>query len=184
MNFKLCAALLVSFACSLAAAQADDAAADNAQLRAEIARLKAENQALRQACPAARAPAAAAASATATAMPAAVQPAAADAAGRSMADVEMAPPPPPSAPPRAYADTGCNRSLFRGPPPGKWQDGKRWEGLHQGMSMAEVEAVLGVEHYDEAADGKVKWEYGRCGRSYEGIVVFAGGSVTAWSPPD
>lgn len=102
----------------------------------------------------------------------------------SMADVNIvseAPPPPPRKP---YYNTGCDRSLFEGPPPGKWQDGKAWAQLHTGMSMPEVEAAVGVEHYDEIEKGHLKWEYGRCGRTFEGVVVFDSGKVTAWNPPD
>lgn len=92
--------------------------------------------------------------------------------------VKIQPPPPP------YSDTGCHRGGFFSVGPDKpWKHEDRWLALRVGMTPAEVERLLGKEHYDIAGDGRIGWEYGKCGVAYQGIVVFADGKVAYWKKP-
>jgi hypothetical protein len=168
-----------------AAPHADPLADENARLRQQVLDLKARNAALEQACPAA---AAAAPAAVPVPQP---QPAAPVAAAAAPA---AAPPPPPvvaaAAPaeapaPKPYASTGCERSLGSGPASAKWQSAKAWRGLKKDMSGAEVEAVLGVEHYDvERPGGRLQWQYGRCGSHWAGDATLLNGVLESSNPPD
>ncbi len=81
-------------------------------------------------------------------------------------------------------NTGCSRSAFLGPPPAPWLDVDAWNGLRRGMAPADVEAAIGVEHHDVQAQGMTQWQYGRCGDSVGGWVLFQGGRVRSWSAPD
>ncbi len=84
---------------------------------------------------------------------------------------------------KPYSDTGCDRGIFSGPPPGKWQDPKAWKKLAARMSMADVEAAVGADHYDQDKGKTVQWQYGRCGSTWEGSVTFVDGLVDSISPP-
>jgi hypothetical protein len=83
-----------------------------------------------------------------------------------------------------YQKTGCDQGFLKGPAPGKWRDEAAWKPMHAGMSMSDVEATLGVEHYDVTHDGLLEWHYGQCGPTAEAVVRFNAGQVDAWRPPD
>ena len=189
-------ATLVLFLLLPVIAQADSGADENSQLRAEIAALKARNETLERACPAAasaNAPAAPAVTAvtpvtapTASAATAVATPAVPLAPSTAAAPVLASAPiveAAPAKPSRLYADTGCDRGFFTGPARGKWQDPKAWKKISNGMTMAEVENVIGVEHYDEEKGSAVQWQYGRCASSWESSVKFVNGVVVTISPP-
>jgi hypothetical protein len=93
----------------------------------------------------------------------------------------------PAAPatPSDYSTTGCDRGFFSGPAGGKWQSSKAWRSLHRGMSQPEVEALLGIEHYNMSEPGSsdLHWQYGRCNSTYDGEVVFVNGKVSSYSAP-
>lgn len=83
-----------------------------------------------------------------------------------------------------YAEAGCDRGFLHGPAPGKWQQANAWKALHNGMSMAEVEGLIGVEHYDVAkGTDTVQWQYGRCAASWQGSVTFRNGSLVSSDAP-
>jgi hypothetical protein len=82
-----------------------------------------------------------------------------------------------------YSHTGCSRGLLKGIAPAQWQDGELWKDLRNGQTPAEVEALLGPEHYDETGGGNVLWHYGRCGKSSMGQVLFTGGQLSGWRAP-
>jgi len=186
MSAKNVAALL--FLLSLpAAAQSSSADDEVSQLRAQVSALKARNAALEQACPAAAANLTAAAAAT---PPAAASSPALPAASPAVVEASPAAPAAPPSPavaaarqPAQYTKTGCDRGLFSGPAPGKWQDSAAWKKIGKGMTMAEVEAAIGVEHYDETQDHAVQWQYGRCGGRWESSVTFVDGLVVSATPP-
>lgn len=184
-----------------AALHADPVADENARLRQQVQDLQARNAALQRACPAAAqvapaAPAVAAPASVATAAsPAPAAPAApaapevhhplqlfgSSAPAAASAAAADAPPSPPD-----YSSTGCDRGFFSGPAAGKWQKGKAWKALHPGMSQDQVEALLGVEHYNvsEPNSSALHWQYGRCNSGYDGEVVFVNGHVTSITAPD
>ena len=82
-----------------------------------------------------------------------------------------------------YSRTGCSKGLFQGIEPAKWQDPDLWLDLEKGQSPAAVEALLGVEHYDERGGGNVVWHYGRCGATSVARVLFTAGKLADWRPP-
>ncbi len=182
MSAKPIAALLFLLIAPVAA-QAGSTDDENAQLRAQIATLKAQNEALQRACPAA-----ASINTTSATAAAAVAPAAAPTAPVTTAMAAEVPPAAvapaaPSKPPKLYANIGCDRGLFSGPAPGKWQDSKAWKTIGNGSTMAEVESTLGVEHYNEEKGKAVQWQYGRCSGSWESSVTFVNGVAVSISPP-
>lgn len=83
-----------------------------------------------------------------------------------------------------YKTTGCDQGFLKGPPPGKWRNDDAWKPIHVGMTMSEVEAALGAEHYDVTRDGVLEWHYGQCGPTAEAVVRFNAGQVDAWRAPD
>lgn len=83
-----------------------------------------------------------------------------------------------------YSDSGCSLGLFKGTPPGKWKDHQGWDDLESGMLMTEVEALLGVEHYDVKGSNGVIWQYGKCGPSTAGQVLFENARVSSWRRPE
>jgi hypothetical protein len=194
-----CASLLFL----LPAAHADSLADDNARLQQEVQQLRARNAALERACPAAAqvsqpaAPAAAAAAPAVVPVPAPPPPSppapAAPVVHQSLQIFAPAPAPAPvaaaapaaAATPTDYASTGCDRGFFSGPEHGKWQDSKAWRAIHRGMKPDEVEALLGIEHYNlsEPQGGALHWQYGRCNSGYDGEVVFSNGVVTSYTAP-
>lgn len=204
-----CASLLFL----LPAAHADSLADENARLRQQLQELQTRNAALERACPTAAQPPVAApptaAAAPAAAVAAAPAVAAAAAPGAAPAPVPaeavvhkspqiFAPTPAPAPAPAAasasadapasppdYASTGCDRSFWSGPVKGKWQSPKAWKALHPGMSQSEVEALLGIEHYNlvEPNSPALHWQYGRCNSGWDGEVVFLNGVVKSYSAP-
>ncbi len=82
-----------------------------------------------------------------------------------------------------YSRTGCSRGLFKGIEPARWQDPELWFELEKGMSPAAVEALLGVEHYDQQGGGDVVWHYGRCAASSRAQALFSKGKLADWRPP-
>lgn len=171
-------------------AHADSVSDENARLKQQISILQSRVDTLERACPVAAktdatAPAAPPAKAvTQTEVPAPSESVVAN------ANIDGTPQPrderPANVPPpKKYADTGCDRSLFRGPKAGSWQSPASWQKLAVGSSMPDVESALGVEHYDvDRGKGRIEWQYGKCGSSWEGEVVFANGGVVSLSPPD
>lgn len=182
----------------LAAAGRDDTQAlqrENQTLRQQIQRQQAEIDALKaqlQKRPA-PAPAPSASVATAASAPPPTAP-----PGYKLVKINplpaapaSLPPPPPGyrlvkiqPPPPRYSDTGCHRGGFFSVGPDKpWKHEDRWLALRVGMSPAEVERLLGKEHFDISGNGRVGWEYGKCAAAYQGIVVFADGKVAYWKKP-
>ena len=201
-----CASLLFL----LPAAHADSLADENARLRQQVEELQTRNAALERACPAAAQPPQFAAPTAAAAPGAAVSPVAAAPTAAAAPVVPPTPVPaepvvhkspqffapapapaatsvPAAAPtvPPDYANTGCDRSFWSGPVKGKWQSSKVWKALHPGMSQSEVEALLGVEHYNlvEPNSPALHWQYGRCNSGWDGEVVFLNGVVKSYSAP-
>lgn len=82
-----------------------------------------------------------------------------------------------------YSRTGCSRGLFKGIDPARWQDPELWLELEKGQSPAEVEKLLGVEHYDERGGNSVVWHYGKCGASSMAQVLFTRGKLADWRAP-
>ena len=82
-----------------------------------------------------------------------------------------------------YSRTGCRAGLFEGIKPAKWQESNVWFDLEKGQTPAAVEALLGVEHYDEAGGGNVIWHYGRCGKRSMAQVLFSQGKLADWRAP-
>ena len=173
-----------------AALHAGPIADENARLRQEVLDLKTHNAALEKACPVA----AAAPAATMVAAPVAppVAPAIQPVAPVAAAPV-AAPPPPapvaavtaPAAAPKPYSSTGCERGYMAGPAPAKWQNAKAWRSLKKDMSGSEVEAALGVDHYDvDRSGGRVVWQYGRCHSSWAGDVTLFNGVLESFNTPD
>ena len=82
-----------------------------------------------------------------------------------------------------YSRTGCSKGLFAGIAPAKWQNADLWLDLEKGQSPAAVEALLGVEHYDERGGGNVIWHYGKCGAASRAQVLFSNGQLADWRVP-
>lgn len=82
-----------------------------------------------------------------------------------------------------YSRTGCSRGLFKGIAPARWQDQELWRDLARDQTPAEVEKLLGVEHYDERGGRNVIWHYGNCGASSRAQVLFTDGKVADWQAP-
>ncbi len=49
--------------------------------------------------------------------------------------------------------------------------------------MSEVEGMLGKEHFNAGGQGRVEWQYGKCGDSVGGRVIFKDGKVVLWQAP-
>jgi hypothetical protein len=184
---------------------------DSADLRAENARLRTQLEALQKSCPVAAAnpvaapspPSTSAVAADATIVAAPVAALAAESRqsvpATPAADIAPAvappvpPPPPPGyklvrvaplAPSERYLDTGCSQGFLKGPPPAKWLDVSVWDGLQKDMTPPQVEALIGIDHHDVNARGKLQWQYGRCGDMVSGWVLFEDGRVRSWSAPE
>lgn len=82
-----------------------------------------------------------------------------------------------------YSRTGCSRGLFKGIEAARWQDTDLWLELEKGQSPAQVEKLLGVEHYDERGGGNIVWHYGKCGDSSMAQVLFEQGRLADWRAP-
>ncbi|MES2883310.1 MAG: hypothetical protein V4709_00775 [Pseudomonadota bacterium] len=82
-----------------------------------------------------------------------------------------------------YSRTGCRKGLFEPIAAAKWQDAQLWLDLERGQSPAEVERLLGVEHYDEQGGGNVIWHYGKCGAASLAQVLFTQGRLADWRAP-
>lgn len=208
MNLSLIQRL--GLALVLAAVAAHAAAADSLeQLRAENARLRAQLQQLQQSCPVA----AAAPTAVPADKPVGVAPPAAPAPVAPAVVASPAPPPVAAAPasPAAiasvpvpvgyklvpvstpdwvdplsppYDHAGCSRALGKGPMPAKWTDADNWLDVQRGQSPADVEKEVGKEHFDTQGRGLVEWQYGKCGDSVAGRVVFQDNRVVSIQAPD
>ena len=165
------------------AGHADSPADENARLRLEVQDLKARNDALQRMCVSAAQPAAAAAPAREANVATPASPASAAAA--PVAAAAAAPPTGEEKPKQKYADAGCDLSLFHSAAKSAWQISSNWDKVKRGATMQEVETALGVEHYDKTQrNGDVQWEYGSCGSSWEGAVLFSGDKVVSVTPPD
>ncbi len=82
-----------------------------------------------------------------------------------------------------FSRTGCRRSLFTGIEAARWQDSELWLDLQKGQSPAEVEKLLGIEHFDERGGDNVIWHYGKCGATSMAQVLFTGGKLADWRAP-
>lgn len=82
-----------------------------------------------------------------------------------------------------YSRSGCSKGLFAGIAPAKWQGADLWLDLEKGQSPAAVEALLGVEHYDERGGANVIWHYGKCGAASKAQVLFSSGRLADWRAP-
>jgi len=176
--------------------QADSLSDENARLKQRLDTLQTRVETLERSCPAAAGsapavPASSASVAPAPSAPAVVVPAAAPAPVTATAAANLDGTPQPAAlpeakkPPRPYADAGCDRGLFTGPNAGRWQKLSNWNPVKNGLTAAEVESAIGVEHYDvELGSGRTQWQYGRCSSSYDGAVEFRDGRVVSVVPPD
>lgn len=82
-----------------------------------------------------------------------------------------------------YSRSGCRKGLFEPIASAKWQDAQLWFDLERGQSPAEVEALLGVEHYDGQGADNVVWHYGKCGSSSMAQVLFTKGKLADWRAP-
>ena len=82
-----------------------------------------------------------------------------------------------------YSRTGCSRGLFKGIEPARWQEPDLWLELEKGQSPAQVEKLLGIEHYDERGGGNIVWHYGKCGASSMAQVLFKQGRLADWRAP-
>ena len=142
------------------------------RLRDENARLQQQVEQLRQQCvvPAAAAvpasPAVAAPATVATTVPAALP----QDAPAVAAAVEQ-----------PYTSTGCRKRKLGGDL--RWKERANWEDLARGMSAAEVEERLGIEHFDVVDGSRTGWQYGKCEASVRGTVVFEQGRVLFWDMP-
>lgn len=169
--------LLMSSAASAGAATTDEA------LRAENTRLRAQIEALEKSCAAATAAASQPPATPATELAA---PPEASAAAPAPPAVSTAPPGyklvpiVPVRPEDRYAETGCGSNS---PADAPWKQGFNWAGLRPGMSMAEVEELLGKDHYDLSGQNRVGWQYGKCGNAVRGTVIFVDGQVKVWQHP-
>lgn len=151
--------------------QAQAAAPDDAlaKLRKENAELRAKISTLEAACPTPTASAAPAAATTvAPVTPDSITPP----AGYALVKVEPVEP---------YSQTGCKK--YSGAVDTRWKVSTNWEYVGVGQSMAEVEELLGIEHYDVKNDRRIGWEYGKCGDAVKGRVIFEGGKVLYWTKP-
>ncbi len=167
-------------ACPIAAAASPPTAAAS---RAVDLSSPAHPVAAHESAPAAAPVSAAAAAPGAPSAPETPAPAAAPAAGVPPPAAVAAAAPAAAGQAKPYSDTGCDRGIFSGPPPGKWQDPKAWKKLAARMSMADVESAVGADHYDQDKGKTVQWQYGRCGSTWEGSVTFVDGLVDSISPP-
>ena len=206
----LLSAILLMPAIAVADPETDRLRAENADLKAENASLRAQLNALKAQAPSTTsaaampsvdatvvrqgalapavpghsqaAPAALPASpAQAQTPPAAAAQAVAVPAGYKLVPASSQEPADPLAPP--YDKTGCSLGLFKGPPPAKWNNADNWFGMGLGLSMTEVEGMLGREHFDANGRGRVEWQYGKCGESVSARVVFKDGKVVLWQAP-
>lgn len=204
--------LLLLFLGLSATVQADSLSDENARLKQQVSALQSRVETLERACPAASSAVVVqpGIAAVAPAVPAA-PPAPAVAAPRvAPAAPAVAPPPDTSitaetnlegtpqtsesgqhasifdaAPKQKYSDAGCDRGLFSGPDAGRWQKLSNWKAVTKGMTPAEVETAIGVEHYDVTLhNGRTQWQYGRCSSTYDGSVEFLDGRVVYVGPPD
>ena len=82
-----------------------------------------------------------------------------------------------------YSRTGCSEGLFKGIAYARWQDADLWLELEKGLSPAEVEKLLGVEHYDEEGGGNLLWHYGKCGAASRAQLLFTKGKLVDWRAP-
>ncbi len=83
-----------------------------------------------------------------------------------------------------YNRTGCSRDLMSGPPPAKWNDASNWPAMRRGLKPAEVENLLGKEHFDAASRDRLEWQYGKCGDAVSARVEFENNEVISWQAPD
>ncbi len=83
----------------------------------------------------------------------------------------------------AHSRTGCSLGLFKGVPYGKWREPFNWDSLDTGMSAAEVENLLGVEHYNIGSSKRMVWQYGKCGSQIQGEVLIEDGKLLDWRKP-
>jgi hypothetical protein len=83
----------------------------------------------------------------------------------------------------AHSRTGCSLGLFKGVPYGKWREPFHWDSLDKGMSAAEVEQLLGVEHYNIGSSKRMVWQYGKCGKQTQGEVLIEDGKLLDWRKP-
>jgi hypothetical protein len=140
------------------------------RLREENAQLKAQLQACHPAAAAATGPV------VAPVAPVAPAPAAATPAIPPGYELVKAPEP--------YSQTGCSHGLFSRSPDAPWRHGDTWDALNKGMTPAEVEKLLGPDHYNLKGDGRLAWQYGKCGHDAEGSAIFENGRLLYWQKPD
>lgn len=192
---RLLQALLLASALSPLAAVA---ASELDSLRSENAALKARLKQLEASCPAVAAPTPAApptsSAPTAAASPAAPATAAMPvvAAPAPASPAPATPSPPPAAPPGyklvpvapPNSETGCSHGLLGQLPDAPWRQADNWSSLRRSMKPREVEELLGTDHFDVETKGLTAWQYGKCGKSAQGQVVFKAGEVLFWNAPD
>lgn len=83
-----------------------------------------------------------------------------------------------------YSRSGCRGGLFKSIPHAIWMEVDRWQDLDKGMSPAEVEKLLGPEHYVSTGGNRIKWEYGKCGSFSDAQLLFQDGRLIDWRAPD
>lgn len=92
-------------------------------------------------------------------------------------------PPPPALvvvpSPPDYRKTGCGGIGEAA----LWKDAEAWSGLAVGMDFAEVEALLGLEHFTQGEGATQRWEYGKCGKRFQGALQFVEGKLQGWKAP-
>lgn len=81
-----------------------------------------------------------------------------------------------------YSRTGCSTGLFNSAPRARWQDAD-WQDLLKGMTAAEVETLLGVEHFDVTGGGNTIWQFGKCGNTAIAEALFSQGLLEHWRAP-
>ncbi|MCK9194108.1 MAG: hypothetical protein M0P19_09590, partial [Nevskia sp.] len=84
-------------------------------------------------------------------------------------------------PAEPYSLTGCKK--YKDAVDTRWKQRDNWEILSRGLSMRDVEDLLGIEHYDISSSNRIGWKYGKCGAAAKGEVVFEDGKVLFWRKP-
>lgn len=66
----------------------------------------------------------------------------------------------------------------------RWRKPEAWAALKEGMSTAQVEALLGTEHRSSSIGPTgLVWPFGSNPAFYDGYVQFADGKLMVWQSP-
>lgn len=82
------------------------------------------------------------------------------------------------------SETGCRRGGLDYGPDDAWKEQPNWDSLRRSMSTKEVEQWLGKLHFVVKSKDRLMWQYGKCGDTVQGYVVFEGDSLIYWKTPD